>query len=165
MTIYSAIFSLNYYKGFSVMRTFTIEETALFICNTTNKLCKSEKPSFYKNVIQSGNPDQKEQKDQKEEQKEQKEEEKEYVNVVKKVKKDNITEDNIGEIMLCQIPSVSSITAIAIMKKYNTICSLIKELETNKDCLKDICYTTAKDQTRKISKTSIENIIKFLLKK
>jgi len=121
MTIYSAIFSLNYYKGFSVMRTFTIEETALFICNTTNKLCKSEKPSFYKNVIQSGNPDQKEQKDQKEEQKEQKEEEKEYVNVVKKVKKDNITEDNIGEIMLCQIPSVSSITAIAIMKKYNTI--------------------------------------------
>jgi ERCC4-type nuclease len=31
LTLYSAMFSLNYYKGFSVLRTFSIEETAFFI--------------------------------------------------------------------------------------------------------------------------------------
>ena len=42
ITIFSAIFSLNYYKGFSVIRTMNMEETALFICNTANKLRKGE---------------------------------------------------------------------------------------------------------------------------
>jgi ERCC4-type nuclease len=37
-TIFSAILSLNYYKGFSVIRTFSIEETAFFICNSAYKL-------------------------------------------------------------------------------------------------------------------------------
>ena len=40
---------------------------------------------------------------------------------IKKVKKENITEDNIGEIMLCQIPGISSVTSLAIMEKFKTI--------------------------------------------
>jgi ERCC4-type nuclease len=91
--------------------------------------------------------------------------EKEYVNVVKKVKKENITQDNIGEIMLCQIPGISSVTALAIMEKYKSLPNLIKEIENNNDCLKDITSTNAKGQIRKINKTSIANIVKFLLKK
>lgn len=90
---------------------------------------------------------------------------KDYVNVIKKVKKDNITPDNIGEIMLCQIPGISSVTALAVMEKYQSIPNLIKELEKNSECLKDLSYTNSKGQTRKISKTCIVNIIKFLLKK
>ena len=42
ITIHSAVFSLNYYKGFSVIRTMNIEETALFICNSANKLRKGD---------------------------------------------------------------------------------------------------------------------------
>ena len=42
LTLYSAIFSLNYYKGFSVIRTLNLDETALFICNCTTKLVKGE---------------------------------------------------------------------------------------------------------------------------
>jgi hypothetical protein len=91
--------------------------------------------------------------------------EKDYVGVVKKVKKDNITPDNIGEIMLCQIPGISSVTALAIMEKYQNIPNLIKELELNNDTMKDLSYTNAKGQVRKINKTSIANIVKFLLKK
>jgi hypothetical protein len=91
--------------------------------------------------------------------------EKDYVNVVKKVKKDNITPDNIGEIMLCQIPGISSVTALVVMEKYKTIPNLIKELETNNDCMKDLSYTNTKGQVRKINKTCIANIVKFLLKK
>ena len=90
---------------------------------------------------------------------------KDYVNVVKKVKKENITPDNISEIMLCQIPGISSVTALAIMEQYKNIPNLIKELETNIDFLKDITSTNSKGQTRKINKTSIANIVKFLLKK
>ena len=44
------------------------------------------------------------------------------------------------------------------------ICYFFK-LENNKDCMKDICYINTKGQERKINKTSIANIVKFLLKK
>jgi hypothetical protein len=81
------------------------------------------------------------------------------------VKKENITPDNIGEIMLCQIPGISSVTALAIMDKFKTLPELIKQVEENNECLKDISYTNAKGQTRKINKTSIANIAKYLLKK
>jgi hypothetical protein len=81
------------------------------------------------------------------------------------VKKDNITPDNIGEIMLCQIPGISSVTSLAVMEKYKTIPNLIKELEVNNDSMKDLSYTNTKGQVRKINKTCIANIVKFLLKK
>ena len=91
--------------------------------------------------------------------------EKDYVSVIKKVKKENITTENIDEIMLCQIPGISAVTALTIIEKYKTIINLIKELEMNQDCLKNISCTNVKGQSRKISKTSIANIVKFLLKK
>jgi hypothetical protein len=67
--------------------------------------------------------------------------------------------------MLCQIPGISSVTALAIMEKYKNLPNLIKEIEANNECLKDISYTNGKGQTRKINKTSTSNIVKFLLKK
>ena len=55
--------------------------------------------------------------------------EKDYVSVVKKVKKENITPENIAEIMLCQIPGISSVTALAIMDKFKTLPNLIQEVQ------------------------------------
>ena len=81
------------------------------------------------------------------------------------MKKDNITPDNIGEIMLCQIPGVSSVTALAVISKFQNISNLITSIQTDATCLNEISYTNAKNQTRKINKTSIANIRKFLLKK
>ena len=212
LTAYSAMFSLNYFKGFSVFRTFSMDETALIICNMAYKLEKgttSGKKGFYPNCIktipsemvstpqQSGGesneqnkPDEPEANEQNkpdepeanepnkpeepnkdkpdESNKEEPEPEpsdKDYVNVIKKVKKENITPDNIGEIMLCQIPGISSVTALAIMSKFNSFSDLIKQGENNNEFLKDVSYTNAKGQTRKINKTSIANIVKYLLKK
>ena len=166
LTLYSAMFSLNYYKGFSVQRSFSLDETAVMICNMAYKLEKesSSKKVFYQNIThltqeQSGGDEQKHNFEEVEQS------EKDYVNVIKKVKKENITPDNIGEIMLCQIPGISSVTALSIMEKYKTLPNLIKEIELNNDCLKDITSTNAKGQTRKINKTSLLNIVKFLLKK
>lgn len=171
---YSAMFSLNYYKGFSVFRSFSLEETAMIICNMAYKLEKeaSGKKAFYKNNVPPPQPsietnleENSEQSDEVQQPNMTEQSENDYVNVVKKVKKENITPDNIGAIMLCQIPGISSVTALAIMEQYKNIPNLIKELESNNDCLKDSISTNSKGQTRKINKTSVANIVKFLLKK
>ena len=171
LTLYSAMFSLNYYKGFSVMRTLSMEETAIFICNTANKLSKSDKKAYYENkppiantvsnVITNENGE----NNLVEAVEQNLESDKDYISVVKKVKKENITPENIAEIMLCQIPGISSVTAIAIMDKFKTIPNLINEIQQNDNCLKDISYQNSKGQSRKINKTSLANIVKFLLKK
>jgi crossover junction endonuclease MUS81 len=164
---YSSLFSLNYYKGFSVLRTFSIEETALFICNTAYKLRKGleeKKVCYYKNNTNNTNNicanEIVNEKSNTEEQ-----EQEPYVNVIKKVKKENITPENIGEIMLCQIPGISSVSAVAIMKNFSSLSNLIEEMTKNEKCLENIQYTNTKGQQRKINKTCIENIQKYLLKK
>jgi ERCC4-type nuclease len=177
LTLYSAMLSLNYYKGFSVFRSFSLGETATIICNMAYKLGKETKLPFYQNttsttstivtlattLINEENTQENTQENTTDDKFEPSE--KDYVNVIKKVKKENITPENIGEIMLCQIPGISSVTALTIMEKFKTLSNLIKELELNPDCLKDITSTNTKGQTRKINKTSIANIVKFLLKK
>ena len=169
LTLYSSIFSLNYYKGFSVIRSFSIDESAIFICNTANKLRKGEtenKLPYYQNnqsntsILKSVSSEENEQTNE-----ETTSSDKDYISVVKKIKKDNITPDNIGEIMLCQIPGISSVTSVAIMSKFNTFSNLILQIQENENCLKDISYTNSKNQVRKVNKTCLVNLVKFLLNK
>ena len=169
LTLYSSIFSLNYYKGFSVIRSFSIDESAIFICNTANKLRKGEtenKLPYYQNnqsntsILKSVSSEENEQTNE-----ETTSSDKDYISVVKKIKKDNITPDNIGEIMLCQIPGISSVTSVAIMSKFKTLPNLISQIQENENCLKDISYTNSKNQVRKVNKTCLVNLVKFLLNK
>jgi ERCC4-type nuclease len=170
-TLYSAMFSINYYKGFSVMRSYSIDETALMICNMVYKILKTDKPSYYinpkpklpKSTTDDTTTDVQENNNVEEEQEEEQQQDtKNYCKVVKKVKKDNITAENIGEIMLCQIPSVSSVTALAVLAKFGTLPKLIMAIQQDENCLKDISSTNTKGQVRKISKSCIQNIIQFL---
>jgi len=127
--------SLQYFKGFSVSRTSSVYESAELIISMASKiereLTKGKQPYYQtapylrNNNVVSENP--------------------EngmvttsdttnitsanYCTVVKKVKKDNITPENIGEIILCQIPGISSVTAIAIMKNFNGFPHFIDELQ------------------------------------
>lgn len=172
LTAYSAMFSLNYFKGFSVFRSFTMEESALILCNMVYKLERdtiSGKKAYYKytkeTIPQIGGEDNENTEKEKDKCNEEEPSDKDYIGVIKKVKKENITLDNIDEIMLCQIPSVSSVTSQAIIQKFKSLAFLIKEIESNPKCLHDVTYTNTKGQTRKITKTSVENIVKFLLKK
>jgi len=142
--VQSAIFSLNYYKGFSVYRSENITDTASTILNIGSKLLKEkDKQPYY--------PKSNERKED------------DYISTIKKKKSDNINKDNFLDIILCQIPSISEITAKAISSEYKTVDNLINKLKENKDCLNDLKYMTAKNQERKISKTSISNIINFLI--
>lgn len=168
-TLYSAMFSINYFKGFSVMRSNNLEETSMIACNMVYKLVgglKSGKIAFYKTVDNSlnnqhNNTNDKDNNEDKEVEKKEATE-KDYCSVIKKVKKDNITPDNIGEIMLCQIPGISSASALAILSQFKTLPNLIKTIQTDETCLNQICTTDPNGKTRKISKTAIATIIKFL---
>lgn len=186
LTLFSAVFSLNYYKGFSAIRTFNMDETALFICNCASKLIKSEttnRKAFYNNNNNNTTNDNVNNACEKKEENsisENTSEEsdganhandandanendaqsgqcgsKEYISLVKKVKKENITLENIDEIMLCQIPGVSSATAVSIIKKFNSVANLIKNLEENEKCLNDVTNTNDKGKSRKIGRAHV----------
>ena len=165
------MFSINYFKGFSVMRTNNMEETATIVCNMVYKLVnglKAGKTPYYSlnqdtvtsqatvsnnndNVSNDINESEKGEPTAKD-----------YCSVIKKVKKENVTQDNIGEIMLCQIPGVSSTTALAILSQFKTLPNLILALKENDKCLNDVCTTDANGKNRKISKTTIATIVEFL---
>ena len=159
--LYSAMCSLNYYKGFSVVRTMSIMETHELIQHYADKLAASPAPygKYYTPaseeataaeatageataaVVAAEGPS--------------------YCSVlkVKQVKCENITPQNIGEIMLCNIPGVSNKTAAVIVKKYPTLRALIEALKGSSDCLNDIRLETQ----RKLSKQCIQNIYNFLM--
>lgn len=172
-TIFSAMTSLNYFKGFSVCRTSSLQETAEYIVWMAQKIDRNFSKGilpFYLNVPRNtiSNPDienldsntvenavfldsQSSQIPQN------------YCTVVKKVKKDNITPNNIGEIILCQIPGISSVTAIAIMKQFDSsFPKFMEEMKQNPQCL-DMIVIETNGKKRKINKPSIQNIIHFLL--
>ena len=143
-TIISCIYSLNYTKRFSTLRTLNIKETAIFLFHYLKKINKQKDVSvFYENTSNLST--------------------KTYSDVIKSTKKSNITTSNIGEIMLMQIPGVSINCAKAIMKKYETIINLIVELQDNDNCLEDICIVNDKSVSKKINKTAIENIKIYLM--
>lgn len=199
LTYYSTLLSLNYYKGFSVMRTQNLTETAVFLCNSLIKIqknislaklpyhttnnkhidnkpidttceIKSKDTSSYDlsggetlevtSICEEGDHSS----------------EKDYIHVVKKVKKENITPGNIDEIMLCQIPHISSIISIAIINKFKSIKNMMEEhnkyvestenedpTEIIKVLFNDISYINSKGDKRKITKTAMNNLYKYLL--
>ncbi len=153
-TLYSSMFSINYYKGFSLMRSNTLEESATILCNMVFKLIKSEDKQPY--YIQQ------QQQQQQQVTPRPGDEVDEYCSVVKRVKKENVTKENISNIMLCQIPGISDVTATAVFKKFNTLSNLIVAIKEDPTCLNDIKTIMANGKPRKISKTCIKNIIDFL---
>lgn len=143
-TLYVTMFCLQYYKGFSVIKTNDIVETAEYILRLTDKMKREKKKeSYYK---EGGEITQKK-----------------YCEVINKVKKKNITPENIGEIILSQIPGISSTTSMAVMKKFGSLHQLLTALNNDPKCLDGMTYKTKNNESRRISKTSIRNIVQYLL--
>ena len=148
--LYSTMTSLNYFKGFSVWRSSSVEETADILVAMVDKIrreLKKGKVGAHGSVAET----------------ETSATAAEYCSVVKKVKKENITAENIGEIVLCQIPTISSVTAIAIMKQFGTFPKLIAALHEDPKVLDGITCETANGKKRKISKTSVKLIKEYLV--
>ena len=178
-TLLSSMCSMLYYKGFSVIRTMNITETCELILNWADKLQRekgTKKPYYSGSKMENQEPEEQpqEQDDEKiqlqlqtqsqSQSQPQHVRESHYCDVfkIKKEKNSNITPGNIGEIMLCTIPGISSKTAIVIMKEFKTINGLIKSLEKDAHCLNSI-YMETNGKKRKISSQCIENIRNYLL--
>ena len=84
------------------------------------------------------------------------------IQVIKKEKKEFITPENISEILLSQIPSVSEKTARAIMSHFISLVHLIDMLRLNENCLDNLTFQMTGGRARRISKRSIGNIKKYL---
>jgi ERCC4-type nuclease len=192
-TIYSSMTTLQFFKGFSVYRVSSLQETAEWMLYMADKIDRelergkipyyfsSPFLNMYRKIegksnlyLPNSNPDfisrfnffnmdSSASEFRLESANTIIEQPTNYCNFVKKVKKDNVTPENIGEIILCQIPGISSVTAITIMKQYDTFPKLISALQENPSCLDGITCESSNGKSRKISKSSIENIRNFLL--
>ena len=177
----SAMISLSLIKGFSVIRTNSLQETAEWICAAVDKLSRD----FAKNkalrfanssanlhLPNLGNQEEKdatiEGDDKVTNEMTKNHDPANYCSVVKKSKKENITPQNIGEILLCQIPGISSVSAIAIMKEFdNSFPRFLENLKQHPHCIDEICCSTTKSdgstKKRKLAKSLCDNIRAFLL--
>ena len=185
--VYSAMASLQMFKGFSVIRTMNLQETADYIIWTAEKIernflkgifpyylqpqyCKYMKMPVEEGIVSENIeeidaeiiPERNVLSIEPASTNELHPPAPNYCTVVKKVKKENITPENIGEIILSQIPGISAITAIAIMKKFSGFPDFMKSITENPACLDGISYES-KGKTRKISKACVESIKKFFL--
>lgn len=152
----SSLVSLNYFKGFSIMRTEDVKDTANFILQYSEKmdrdLMKARIPHYYsidnptKELVNQTSPPVST----------------DYVNVVKSQKKQNVNAENIGHIMLCQIPGISSNIAKAILQNYDNFPDFLQKIQQDPTLLNNMTITS-NGKTRKISKTIIENLKSYLV--
>jgi ERCC4-type nuclease len=179
--ILGAMASLYFFKGFQVMRTSSVEDTAEWIATLALKIERgfNEKklPWFIRWDTQTQSqphpppiltinpiaptPEPEPQEPQ------EREPDKAYCSVVKRTKNANITPENMGEILLCQIPTVGPETAVAVMQKYEqSIAQLVHALETEgPHCIEQLNTLDSKGRSRKISKACVANIHRFLVGK
>ena len=171
--LYSSLISVLYYKGFSVLRTVDVQETAELLYRITDKISrnsgKNELP-YYSNNNANSNENTNSNNNANSN-------ENANTDITDALcsgsnkKSSNITPDNIGIIMLCQIPGIGKTAATAIMNEYDTIGDLINDLREDKTCLNNLKYSVGTqigqgedNKQRKISKTVIDNLIKYLVK-
>ena len=147
-SILSAFVTITYFKGFMLHRTEGLSETAEWIVNYAIKLQNENRKAFYDTSCDSCEEVGKAQS---------------YVSVSSRVKKSNVTHDNIGAIMLSQIPGVSTAVSNAVMEKYGTLKNLIHVLSDDPCALDEITISNKSNKPRKISKTSCQNIYNYLI--
>ena len=146
--IYSAICSLQYFKGFSVMKTSSVEETCEYILRMADKIHREKPAVAYYEQTNSIKPMIQQ----------------EYPDVVKRVKKDNITPENIGVIMMSQVPGVSVAVAKAVLDGGNkTLFEFVEECRKDPTFLSNFEYMQG-EKLRKLSRSTIEGIEKYLLR-
>jgi ERCC4-type nuclease len=160
------MFSLLYYKGFSVLRTNTICETAdtiIYFASKYNKTSiteKNRKPYYDLTApVMCGEGEMVQESTSTDT-----EESEKYCGVLKghKEKNEYITPENINIIMLSCIPGINSKTATQLMSEYKTIQNLLYQLEKDPACLNTFIIKTEQGGTRKINKNCVDNIKKFL---
>ena len=167
--VFACMASLNYFKGFSITRTVSLAETAQYIEITADKIARElEKGTSVINLVPvtvsvahtsttvtpSDNAPIIEVQ--------QATSTFDYCSVVKVAKKANITRDNIGQLMLMQIPGISSTISGEIMRPFATFAAFIDHLRTEPAYL-DTIVLESSGKKRKLGSNIIAAIRDYLL--
>jgi ERCC4-type nuclease len=83
--------------------------------------------------------------------------------IVSKKKNSQITKENISELMLCQIPGISTTTSRVLLSKFETIQQIIYELKDNDMLFEEFTYLK-ENKSKKLNKNIIESLNHFLRK-
>lgn len=153
--VYSAITSIHYYKGMSVLRTWSVQETAELLVRTAEKIQKeTDRGKIPENavVMEGGGGGGYSHS----------------LSSVSAVKSENITPENVGEIMLSQIPSVSIASAKSILAVFEgNFMRFMEALKQNDPVLQQVYFVEGAlskcGKRRKISNKCMENIRRLLL--
>ena len=168
--VFACMASLNYFKGVSITRTVSLAETAQYIEITADKIARelekgtsisvSSAPATVSvahtstTVTPSDNAPIIEVQ--------QATSTFDYCSVVKVAKKANITRDNIGQLMLMQIPGISSTISGEIMRPFATFAAFIDHLRTEPAYL-DTIVLESSGKKRKLGSNIIAAIRDYLL--
>ena len=145
--ILSAITSLSLFKGFHIIKSSSLSDSVDILLHMVQKIWKETEKG---ECLYSSDTDKQET--------DKPETLKPYSSVVKSVKKENITPENIGEIMLCQIPGIQTKTASAIMKTVGSFSELLRVIQESPETI-----DTIRVGERKINKTILTKLKHFLL--
>ena len=142
-TLYSSLFSLNYYKGFSVINVLNQTETGDILLAFASKLLRENKPGFYcdiSNNTENNNIN--------------------YISTLKTTKKSHINSDNIFQLMLMQIPGISNVSALALSNEFKNMENLLNSLKsTNIEKLENIKLASGRKLNKKIIASLKDNLI------
>jgi crossover junction endonuclease MUS81 len=166
-TVISCIASLNYFKGFSVHRTVSMAETALYILCMADKLAREFKKgtlprSSVVAATTSADPASSDPSvptsDPSVPTSSQAPSTTDYCNVVKACKKANVTKENIGQMMLMQIPGISSTIANELMRPFGSFIEFVDHIRATPEYLNTVTINK-----RKIGSNIVSSIRDFIV--
>ena len=189
---YSAMTSLLFFKGFSVLRTSHLQESVDTIVHIAEKMqrdLRKGKEFAFVAAQQKTVPEEEEEEEEEGSVTEKKKggeaatdpeakiehasggaagvdktSSARYVDVVKARKKDNLTRGNIGEITLCQVPGVSAVIAKAVMLPFTSFGEFIDALRQDASFLAKVKIPIGVKKTpRAISSSVVAKIQEFFL--
>jgi ERCC4-type nuclease len=151
--VYSAMTTLHFFKGISVMRTGSVKETAEWLLYTADKIERewnkagagagagagAEAASSTDYLTATGG----------------------RTTTGATKKRSNITTENIGEMMLCTIPGISVMTAKALIHRFGTFTKMMEELMKNPTG--DLFENIKMEGGRRINRSVMDNLKHFLL--
>jgi len=139
--LYSAMIVLQYFKGFSLFRTFSKDETCLFVQQIITKMDKEKNTGYYHQYENKVF------------------EEPAILPSLSMLKKENITESNVDICILSQIPGIKQTTAKSILDIYPSIRSLFDAYKEDHTFLDNIT------KPRRLSSKVKDNLKRFLLER
>ena len=146
-TLYSSLFSLNYYKGFSVINVLNQTETGDILLAFASKLLRENKPGFYCHVSNNENNNNENNNTN-------------YISTLKTTKKSHINSENIFQLMLMQIPGISNVSALALSNEFQNMENLLTALKSsNIDKLENIKLASGRKLNKKIIASLKENLV------